>query len=312
MSNLLESFPILNNTLKEKIGMNFYKRQFTYIINNEKRKLNLTPINEYENICYLDDEYGTWKPSIHDLDLEGKIEIKDKNALFEEINGIAEKTSTLGLAIMWYSKKSKQSKSEYLADIRYEEQKQNLKCEFKIHFPKGLLASELKFKVIIYLKNSKNKSSIYAQNSGTILGEFDEHYVMLEGNGSKFPIQIVEDEEMPLWDVSFYYNDIYEDLFDEDHVCLYLNKAHKDYKYIEMTEKNLLSPLMREILANFFLLFIQDVKDKGINIEEICNQECLGEQTLAQAVKYWVKALKIDYSTTMNLSKSIRKIINDI
>ena len=58
MSNLLESFPTLNENLIEKSGYKVNNIKINYCKNDSNRNLELTPINDKQ--YYLDDEFGAW------------------------------------------------------------------------------------------------------------------------------------------------------------------------------------------------------------------------------------------------------------
>lgn len=310
MNHVLDSFPILNNYLKEKVNFKITNQNLYY--HNEKKieqKLTLTPTNETEKITILDDEYGQWNPLENDLYYHMQVQLENKNILFDNNIGIASKDAILGLAITWFCKSTNQIKTIHLQEITYESNQKALKCECNLCFKPGELAKQLGYQFVLYVKKG-GKNTMFAQNSGTILGTLEEHYINLEGIGSIFPIQIYEEEKGPLWRVEFNYTDIYEDLFEKENICLYLNKLHQNFFAICAETENKLSPLLQEILANFFVLFIQDIKEKGYDITQIAAKTYDEENTIAKVVNYWIKYLQIDTSSANNLSLSVRKKIN--
>ena len=92
MNHVLDSFPVLNNYLKEKVNFKITKQNLYY--HNEKKveqKLSLTPTNETEKVTILDDEYGQWNPLENDLYYHMQIQLENKNILFDNDIGIASK-----------------------------------------------------------------------------------------------------------------------------------------------------------------------------------------------------------------------------
>ena len=93
MSNLLESFPTLTNNLIEKSGFKINEIKINYMKNDMIRKLELTPIER--NQYFLDDEYGAWTPLENNLNIDIECTIQNKNSLFNEEYGVANKNSIL-------------------------------------------------------------------------------------------------------------------------------------------------------------------------------------------------------------------------
>jgi len=307
MSNLLESFPTLNNSLIEKSGFKVNEIKIDYLKDNTARKLVLTPIEENE--YFLDDEFGTWTPLENNLNINMKCTILDKNILFNEEYGVANKNSSLGIAVNYYCRKTNKNISKKIVEIKYDENEPKLNFDINLSFNKGELANKLGIKLILYVDKSF-ENDIFANSSGSILGVYRKLEIYIEGRGSLFPIKIIEDKSQPLWFAEFNFIDINEDLFEESNICLYLNKAHKDFKWLN-TEGATITPLMREIISEFIALFIEDIIKKE-NIENICSFDYEEEQAIGNVAKYWLKFFNIKVNSFYDILHSVKTTVDTL
>lgn len=308
MSNILTSYPILNDELKELLD---YKIEINRVCFNE---LNVEKILELksnqENELYVEDENATWNPLNFNVIFNISIKINNKNILFDEYQGIADNDSKIGIALTWYCKSTNQIKTESIGEITaydFNYYENNLKLEFN----KGDLKDKVNLKFILFLKEL-GTNPYNGQRKGCVLGELEEFAVNLEGDGSVFPIEIIQDKTQLLWIAKFKYDEIREDLFNKEHVCLYLNKAHKDFSNLNL-ESEELSPMLKEILANFIYMFLMDLKENHVDLEEIINNsESWDEFSIASIVCRWIHEFDIDLTSNYKMHESIRKCINEV
>ena len=211
MSNLLESFPTLTNNLIEKSGFKINEIKINYMKNDMIRKLELTPIER--NQYFLDDEYGAWTPLENNLNIDIECTIQNKNSLFNEEYGVANKNSILGIAINYYCRKTNKNISKKITEITYNENEPKLDFDINLTFDKGELSDKVGIKIILYVDKSY-ENDIFANSSGTVLGIYQELEIFIEGKGSLFPIKIIDDKNKPLWYSEFNFIDINEDLFE--------------------------------------------------------------------------------------------------
>lgn len=307
MSNLLESFPTLTNNLIEKSGFKINEIKINYLKNGVTRKLELTPIEE--NQYFLDDEFGSWTPLENNLNIDMECTILDKNILFDEEYGVANKNSFLGVAINYYCRKTNKNVSKKIIEVKYDENEPKLNFNINLNFDKGELADKLGLKVVLYVDKSF-ENDMFANSSGTILGVYRELEIFIEGKGSLFPIKIINDRSKPLWFAEFNFIDVSEDLFEESNICLYLNKAHKDFKNLN-TEGTIITPLMKEIISEFIALFIEDVVSKE-NVENICAFDYEEEQAIGNVTKYWLKFFDIKLNGCKDILYSVKTAIDTL
>lgn len=307
MSNLLESFPTLTNNLIEKSGFKINEIKINYMKNDMIRKLELTPIER--NQYFLDDEYGAWTPLENNLNIDIECTIQNKNSLFNEEYGVANKNSILGIAINYYCRKTNKNISKKITEITYNENEPKLDFDINLTFDKGELSDKVGIKIILYVDKSY-ENDIFANSSGTVLGIYQELEIFIEGKGSLFPIKIIDDKNKPLWYSEFNFIDINEDLFEENNICLYLNKAHKNFKNLN-AEGTTITPLMKEIVSEFIALFIEDVINKE-NVKNICDFDYEEEQAIGNVAKYWINFFDIRVNEFKDILFSVKTAIDTL
>ena len=102
-----------------------------------------------------------------------------------------------------------------------------------------------------------------------------------------------------------------------DAVKIQLNKAHKDYKYINQDVKTKFSPvLLREILASAVSLYINKLQEIAKKYEQECQglQDFLNDDTdwapgcVAEVVKgFQSEPMNIDFTSPIETSISVHK-----
>ena len=190
MNNILTSYPMLNENIKEQLCYKIEINNIKYVIDNNYYDLSLNYNNENEG--YIEDENGIWNPLEHNLCFEIIFSITNKNILFNEYFGIANKDALIGVALTWYCKSSYQIKTIPIGEIKFDDL-ENYQLNYNINFPKGELKEKITYKLILYLKD-KGNASYFGQENGCLLGEFEEEIINLEGDGSVFPIEIIQDK----------------------------------------------------------------------------------------------------------------------
>ena len=70
MSNILSSFPTINDGIREKLKFNIGFYDIYSNINNDISTLEFTPNEEIENSFFVDDEYNAWNPNQNDLNIK--------------------------------------------------------------------------------------------------------------------------------------------------------------------------------------------------------------------------------------------------
>ena len=258
---------------------------------------------------------GVFNPELYDLHLEGSIVLKGSD-IFYGSGGIVPESAEFGVAVMWTA-----IKNNIRGTI-------NCKCvdrgngvlnfTYEHSFDKGMLATALEFQYVLYLKSCgevKENEKHLAQIPGTLLGELGKHTFYLKGNGSQFPIcecdftkeELLKVYKNALWMLDFRSSYPYEDPFDKDNVCLYLNVAHRDFKLLNNSDQEnsagrLDNPLLREILASASAVIIQKTVEKLGAEWQILQYDDFETGSVAQAVFRMASKCGLDKSRCGDIS----------
>lgn len=306
MSNRIESFPMLNENIVSELNINLKSLEGKYNFNNVINKLEFIQDGENNNDFVLDNN-GIWTSDANELQIFGEFEISNYNILFEEYQ-LAKKDTILGVALTYISSGSSKTYTKPIVDIAYENNDQKI-VDFTLNFEAGELSSILSLRFSIYVKEAKaDNNSVFAQNTGTVLGEIYNCNLIIEGQGSEFPIVIIENPESPLWDMEVDFES-FDDIFSKDTICLKINKAHKQFSKLGIDKISSNNNLVwKEILASFFVnvfLVAQEIE----SLDTILNQD-IQEGTVGGFLKFMIMTFNISQKELKNLailSNQIRK-----
>ncbi|MGO1058528.1 hypothetical protein ACTL32_05265 [Planococcus sp. FY231025] len=307
MTNDLKFFKELDEKLFMKIGYQTSEMTFSYTKDGQKFNLELEEQESSLNnqTIFLDDKQGIWDPNKHDFTIQMNYSLNNPGFLFKE-NGLADPGSTIGVALSWYSKSSSQRGIEKIGLITA-----NIigafEGEINHTFSKKQLIGEVTVEVILYLESpSSVKQPHYADQAGTIFGLLDSRVIIIDGQGSVFPITEVYAPERPLWFVTFNFTDPMSDPFTEDYICINLNSAHRNFHLISGKKGTSDGPLLSEVIAGALQVIIQKVMEDSES-ENILNGIGFEDGTIAQAVYYFLTNFEWDISSPERLAETIRK-----
>lgn len=305
-------FPTLNEDLLSKIRFQPRPYEFSYNKNNELIPLQKDAINGNDNFSKLSDENGIWNPDEYNFNFKREYALRSFSCLFGK-DGLVCRNAEIGLAIMWTSKSSKLRGVIEVGTI-YNNQVDEILFSVEKSFDVAMLRGQINLKTIIYVKKSGNpnlKEEHLANTEGYILGVLDEDTIVLDGNGSLFPIFEVYEPNQPLWYVRCDWDDPTSDLFAEN-VSININKAHNSFiKYLDPSKKAYYNEqLLKEVMASALMIIIYKLRDS-----EYWNQTVSGEDfdkgSVSEAVYYFINTLQWDISSPERLSLSIREFFDD-
>ena len=259
MAKLLETYPIVDNEIIEKINPDIKLKVYTS--SSRLEEVQIAKDLEKENLYYIDDN-GGWTPANNDFVCAGYIFLSQLDCLYNE-NKIAADTTTLGIAVNVTSKTSKLNCTYPIGEFNFGDN--NISVPFNFKIEKHRLSQKIELDFFIYVKEV-DKKTLYSSIVGSNLGSIQLITFDIEGSGSIFPITIIEDTTKPLWTMSLNYDDYVED-FSIQTVCIKLNKAHKDFQYLgseDITQTNYY--LWKEILGSFFSTILLNSKDDFENL----------------------------------------------
>ena len=310
MSDAFSSYPVLTNDLLSSIGYIAEKPIFGYTERFEEYSLSfdLTSENPFSYTGKINDPRCSWYPVTHDLKIAKTCRLTSAYCLFGE-GGIAPYDATLGLALQWISTDSDERGIIPFATITRADSASSYDVEHT--FPAGKLKGSLKLQTILYLKNAgipKPSEQYFAQQSGTILGILDQIEAFLDGNGSIFPIVLINAPGKALWSV--YYNDAadpLQDRFTSENVEIRLNKAHPSFDSLKIENSLIESPLFLEVLSSALMVIVESAKENlGEDWDNVLDGTDFEPGSIAEAICYFVRTLQWDVSNPARLSASIR------
>ena len=315
MSNVIKLFPELTREMLDSLNYTPKKPIFSYI-NSENTSVELELYN-YEMhtngiSAQLRDQNASWDPEKYETVFETSIEIKNLNTLFGP-TGIAPNEAEIGIGILWIDTKAEQRGIIPVGNFKKQQQQFNIIVTHT--FPKGLLKGNLLLQTCLFLQNPgkpQKRETFLASEPGTVLGLLDNIDIMIEGNGSVFPILLLDEPGGLLWNI--HYNediDPCSDSFSEENICINLNKAHPAYELISMEKPLKDNPLLLEILSAALVLICSKVKENFSSDWEslISGSIEYEEGSIAQAICYFRNKLRWDFTDQISLSISIRSFL---
>jgi hypothetical protein len=240
----------------------------------------------------------------------GRLSISNINALFNEYP-IASHDTVLGIAMTVYCKLSKINFTKPIGELKYNQHNETCNFDYNFYFPAKSLNQSINIEFSIYVKECNSTTGPFATIVGANLGTIKTFEIKIEGSGSIFPIKIIEDINKPLWSMNINYDDLNDD-FSIQSVCIKLNKAHNDFKYIgsEAIDANNYY-LWKEVLAGFFTNILLYSKDDFDLLE---NNE-YKEGSMGNFINYIIcnfQISKSDIGNPITLSEKIRLFLDKI
>lgn len=312
MSVNISTYPTLNDRLLSCLRFDILKDyQFYYVKNDEERILESEILGDGSLNHLLSDSYGEWNPDKDILGVKREYSFQNYFCLFGD-DGIVCHDASIGVAVVWTSSDSKQRGSIKVGTITSDLMNRPVMMHLDYEFDKAELRGMVEFDTILYVADAGHPAvgeEYMANVPGMILGTLDRYQIQLDGNGSTFPIYEVEEPGQPLWYISCTWDDPTYDLFSEA-VSIYINKAHKNYKYLDHTKRSFDPQLMCEIMAEALNIIISKLKMDPEAWNNIINGTEIQAGSVAEAVNYFITTLEWDVTSPEATSVSIHKFFD--
>lgn len=306
MSIPINSFPVLTPHLFQKIGYVPGEYYFYYQSGCETFQLNTEPISFRDDVVKVIDERCEWTADTHNIELTRDFQISIPVHLFGT-NGIVCTSSKIGVAVLWTSKTSNQRGVIKVGAFSRDD---SLSAFHVRHsFNAGSLIGSVNFSTILYIDTAGKPDADenhFANMAGTVLGMLDSFSIIIDGNGSVFPVVEVSVPSQPLWWVQCNWTDPIVDAFDEDNVKICINNAHRDYGMLNIKAGLKESPMLRDVIASAIAIIIQKVKDTEF-WNDTLRGNGLTDGSISQAVNYFITTFEWDYQSPEKLAISIRQ-----
>lgn len=260
---------------------------------------------------------GVWNADKYNLYVKRTIALKNYKKLFGP-DGVACRNARLGLSVIWTSFDSRQRGAEPIVDFAVSEKELSdthdhtfVEGEIDLEFSPAKIRGDVHFSVVLYIAKSgtPSKDEMHLANEeGFVLGAFDTFVLRIDGTGSLFPVFEVYEKDQPLWYIRCDWTDPLSDPFSES-VSINLNTAHKNYKYIDRTQKSFCPQLLVEVMSSALCCIIEKIRSEKY-LDQILGDDEVESGSVGEVVRYFANTLEWDFSTPDKLSLSTRKFFD--
>ena len=316
----LDAFPKMTNNLSKMIGYSTEGFKFGYHYKGEIRGLKAEPADTSTSKCTvlkISDQVAQWNPEENNLYVDYRCSFRSPKFLFGEQGLAALNGSQIGVALLWLNPDGNQRGAEPIGEI-YSNVNKSYSVSGRVFFSEKQLKGTLELQTVLYLKKRglpNNKEKHLAALEGTIFGIIDETRIIIDGNGSIFPVHEVKSLNEPLWWVMCDWEDPRTDRFTDENVCLFLNTAHKDYPSLNINEGMKNSPLLTEILCSALQIIITKVLNDDVAKSDTIQGSNLEEGSISSMVHYLLNTFEINYSkdnpetTAIDVRKAVMRML---
>ena len=301
----LSSFPVLGEELKQKVNVKPSPYRF-YYKDNDGEEYDLVPDETVSTARPLTDERGRWSPDTDGFSVSRNYTVRTASFLYGK-NGIACSDAQLALVLIWTSADSRARSAVEIGLIGNIPSPQQF--SLNAEFPKPRFRGRVDFQTAIVIKTAGHPSEgeeHLANLAGTVVGVLDSYSLHFDGAGSTFPIMTVSNSGL-LWQVQCDIDDVLTDRF-EDSVAILLNRAHRDYTYINPADSNYFNPsFLREVLAVAVSTIVDQVREKGRTDWNDVLSGKAEEGSVGQVIYYFATALNLNLDDPKKCSISLRE-----
>lgn len=310
MSSAISSYPVLTDQLRSRFRFSILEDySFGYVRDDDEHELVPEELGAGTINHRLVDTNGDWDPDRDCLFVRRRFEIQNASCLFGP-DGIACSNAEIGVAVIWTSADSKQRGAVELGGLKKSDAPSRMSLAYS--FRTAQLRGMVEFSTVMYIREAgipQPSERFLAYKRGMLLGEIDRYQIQLDGSGSVFPIYEVEEPDQPLWYVRCDWDDPTYDLFSET-VAINLNKAHRNYRYIDRNSKTYDHQLLNEIIAAAISVIISKLKSQGSYWDSTVSGTDIQPGSVSQAVNYFISTLGWDVSAPETMAISIRKFMD--
>jgi hypothetical protein len=316
MATSIFLYPSLTDTMRESI---FQAKKFAFSYTGSDgfdRDLDYETSEVSSSVNCLRTD-GVWSADKNNLFVKRTIALKNYRILFGP-DGIACRNARLGLSLVWTSPDSRQRGAEPVVDFgvckeQFAEKHDHTftEGEIDLEFGAAKIRGDVNFSVVLYIAKAgtpEKDETHLANEEGFVLGTFDSFTLRIDGTGSLFPVFEVYEKDQPLWYVRCDWTDPASDQFAES-VSININTAHKNYKFIDRTQRTFCSQLLVEVMSAALCCIIEKIRSEQY-LDQILGDEEMESGSVGEAVRYFSNTLGWDFSTPDKLSLSTRKFFD--
>lgn len=300
--NTFSLFKQIDQGLYKRIGIEVGDYSFSYSSDNNE-EINFEIEAKPFSTVVMSELNSEWMPENNNLVISQIIKLNKPQLLFGE-EGVTLKENVLGIGMHIHSKTGMFQQTFSKAEIRFDK----LKNEYLIShsFENSSLRGKVNLETFIYIKEIHQTHPKHAELQGMKVsqGNLSELHLLIDGQGSVFPIGEFSEEGGQLWKMEFSNFDASVDLMSFDNLRLLLNSKHRLFNQIKDGKTPISRGLMTEIMSQAMTLIISKVVEE--NAEDLVSDDIPEEGTILSAVKYWITTFEIKTDSLINISNSIK------
>lgn len=283
----------------KKAGIEFKSPELSYYDPIEELEKNIDFEDEHANVIELNKYESTWNPVGNNLKYVQRFIIENPSQLFGKDKVIDEK-NVIGVAAHVYSRTSKFQETIALNDEITSADKAK-EIVFEKQFNKSQLRGIIEIEFFFYLKKMVCENPYQANEVGMRLSQTEifRTSIIIDGDGSTFPITETDNPGGPLWIMRKEWSDPATDTFDVTNVQVELNRKHKVFRSLVQakgpTTQEFMTNIINQAMAMIIYQAISDMNEQ----EETWDFDIAEEGSILNVVKYWVEIFEIDISASI-------------
>ena len=300
-SNEISLYRQIGTSLIEEAGIRYELPELFYV-STEGEMVEMNDLQNNDEVIEVRDD--NWAPQDNNLIYTQKFIINNPSALFGT-EKVTDSTNKLGLAAHIYSKTSFFQETLFCdGDIVDSDDEQII--SFKHTFDADTLRGQVYLDFFIYLKEVSKKNDFQASLAGTNLCQKDIYKaeLLIDGEGSVFPITENEIPGGPLWSVKKLWVDPSVEAFDTSSVQIEVNKANPLLEQAMNGKTHASAELMSQILLESISLIISqtldDMEKQDLKFEDAT------EGSVLAIVEEWIRVYNIQTDNMMTIFNSLQ------
>ncbi len=242
------------------------------------------------------------------LFLNIKIKISNIVNIFHGTNQACDSKAKLGVGL---SRKATKSKFKYCKKIaEIDDYMDELDAAVENIEIKSA-DSDIDFNVFFYVIKPGNSSDRkgFANSEGMIVSLEKARTIIVNGNGSFFPIEQYTKQGDPLWKIKVNFVDWTEDEFVTDNVAIILNPSHSLYERIDPQNESYDEEIFKEVISSSLSALIIEIlnisKQQG-NYDALLGESLEAQGSILAAIRYFRDAL--GFLVTKSTSELVESI----
>lgn len=293
-------YPTLTEELKEASGISMTPYTYSYSVEENEQFL----LGKGKNTVKFNDE--NWKVERDGIRLRRTVSFEYPEMLFGK-DGVACTGAELGICITWVNRSLKMM-GTILPESEYMNGAKRVYI-FDYEFGPGMIQGDLELDMILYIKHAAetcpDEEEYLINEEGVTVGVLDEKHLDFGNIYMDFPIQEVNDKKQPLWwlDIGLWLDPASE-LFNEDNLCIYLNRAYDSCPKLGESIKNM--DVLVDIITTAYMLIFRRIDELGY-LSRTCNDVDLEPGSISKIMYYFLNGCDypVDFSSMERLHKSL-------